>query len=140
MRAEPKRVTIDGQEYTLGQWGIDKSAETLAWIFESFGPAFKELYSGIQKVDEANSEIELGLHFLDIVSRNISSVLSPKDYAAKLRELASDLLCDNKPVVYQIHFVGRLVHLHKVILEVLKYQYQDFFDGALGLRNTAIPS
>lgn len=134
MRAEPKKVTVDGQDYTLGQWSIDKSAETLAWIFESFGPAFKDLYSGVKSADETKSELELGLHFLDIVSRNISSVLSPKEYAAKLRELASDLLVDNKPVIYQNHFVGKLVHLHKVIFEVLKYQYQDFFDGALEMR------
>lgn len=127
-----KQVTIDGEEYTLGHWPVDKAAEVLAWILETFGPSFRAAYSITGAVEETRDDIDLALRFLDSVTKNLSSVLSPKDYAARLKEMTTDVVTMKGPLVYQIHFQGRLLHLHKLVIEILKYQYSDFFDAARG--------
>jgi hypothetical protein len=133
-----KQVSIDGEEYTLGHWPVDKAAEVLAWILETFGPSFRAAYSVTDSVEETKNDIDLALRFLDSVTQNLSKVLAPKEYAARLREMTTDVVTMKGPLVYQIHFQGRLLHLHKLVLEILKYQYADFLDAARGQLGQAI--
>lgn len=128
-----KTVTIDGEEYLLGHWAVDKANEILAWLIESFGPAFRSAYSLTEtsSVEQTKDDIALALSFLEVVAKNLSTVCTPKEYAQRIREFLSDVVSPQKgTIVYNVHFQGRILHLHKVVLEVLKYQYSDFLVAA----------
>lgn len=134
MLPQPAKVQIDEVEYTIGHWTVDQSTETFAWIIEAFGPTFRSIFQATADVEQMKSDTEVGLHFLEVVAKNLPTALKPKEYAQRCKELVSGVLANNSPIIYNNQFTGRILHLHKLIFQVLKFQYADFLDVALAYR------
>lgn len=125
MSRKLENVLIDGETYQIGQWPVDKSLEMLTWLTKTLGESFAAL---------ANGNIE------ELMDREISAVIGPalksliprlheNEVKERARDIVDGILCGGKKVVYDVHFMGRIGLLFKVMGEVLKVQYSDFFDA-----------
>ena len=114
---------VDGHEYKIGHWPVDQANENFAFLLNSFGEGLLAAISSEDMMAE-----ELGGKLLQDIVKGLFSKLTPKEYASKMREFTSNLLCDGKAFEYNTHFTGRVLHLHKVVFNVLRHQYGDFLD------------
>ncbi len=133
-----KEFTIDSDKFVLGHWAPDKATEILAWLVQSMGPCVKGGFQAFgenknlldMKVEDV--DLKLGVEILDVVVANLSKSLAPAEYARRMREiLTDDIICNGRPLDYNNHFRGKQKLMHRLALEVIKYQFADFFDGLL---------
>jgi hypothetical protein len=140
---KPATVKVDGTEYTLGHWDPVKALENWAWLLASVGDGAKEIFKlWLESEDEAADEsaeaqaarskksAELGLQVFGIVIDTIKNNVPPHVYADKMLSFCSDVI-GPKGKVDRTYFTGRIMHMHKVVMEVLRFQYSDFLDAAL---------
>lgn len=128
MSRKLERTVIDGMTYEIGQWPVDKSLDMLTWLTKTLGESFASLSSGA-----VNMEDLMDKEIADVLGPAIRSLiprLNEQEVKDRAREIVDDVLCNGKKIAYDVHFMGRIGHLFKVIVEVLKVQYADFL-GAL---------
>ena len=138
--------TIDGHKYQCGTWDVDTATNTLTKLVKLLGePLVMVLMGAVDSVKEKggggglqslmNTELE------DIKTEAIGKAF--QGLALRLNEqevkdlfrlcCGQQLLCDGKQIDYNAHFMGRIGHLLKVTMQVLRHQYRDFLGGNLGL-------
>lgn len=144
---KPKDIIIDGKTYTLGHWDVPKAIEVWAWLVESLGPGVKEAFEKFQNIQKPqqlsdpnapeptkeDQSIALAIEVFGIIVETLRKNVPPKEYAERMLSFCSDVLVDNAKIKPGVHFMGNLLLMHRVVAEVLRYQYQDFFDEALSL-------
>lgn len=119
---------IDNHEYSIGHWPVDKANENLAFLVKTFGHGFVAALESDQNV----LDVDLGSAIIKDIVGSLFDKLTPKQYADKMKDWTLGILCDGKPIEYNTHFTGRIMHLHKVIFFVLRHQYADFLDAIPG--------
>ena len=122
-----EEARVDGELYQIAQWQVDKSLEILVWLTKTMGESF----AGI--LQTGNSEELLDQDITELLAPAIANLvpkLNERDVQKKCREIVEEVLHEGRQIVYDIHFQGRVGHLFKLMVEVLKIQYRDFF-GAL---------
>jgi hypothetical protein len=124
-------VQIDDRTYTIGHWAPDHATEVLAWLTATFAPIMSQLFS--EATADVEDDKQLIARVLEKGAPQLPKLLEPRKYSEMVRSMTKDLLVDGAPCNYNFHFQGRIFHLHKVIIAILKHQYSDFFDGAQGL-------
>jgi hypothetical protein len=130
---KPATVKVDGEEYTLGHWSPDKALEVWAWLLANIGDGAKELFSlwlQGEATQEANAA-ELGLKALGIIIDTLKRNVPPQVYADRMMSFCSDIVGPKGRVDPRTYFMGRMLHMHKLVVEVLRFQYADFLDEAL---------
>jgi hypothetical protein len=146
---KPKDIVIDGKTYTLGHWDVPKAIEVWAWLVESLGPGVKDAFEKFQTLQQPqpstdpslpeptkeDQSIKLAIEVFGIIVDTLRKSVPPKEYADRMLSFCSDVLVDNAKLKPQVHFQGNLLLMHRVVAEVLRYQYADFFDEALSLLN-----
>ena len=125
-----KRV-VDGQTYIMGHWAVDKSVEMFSWMLTTFGNGVANVFREGVNLKQL-METEADVSFLKEVIEGLVSKLTPQEYVTRCRMITEGLLIGGQPVVYDQHFLGKIGHLHRVMLEVLKFQYSDFLPASPG--------
>jgi len=128
MSRKLEEVRIDGELYQIGQWPVDKSLEVLTWLTKTLGETVTSLIGAHASIDDFMDK-DLG-ESIGPAIRSLIPRLQEKEIRDKARQITDGILCNGKLVVYDVHFMGQIGHLFKVMVEVLKVQYADFF-GAL---------
>jgi hypothetical protein len=134
-----KDVKVGSDTYKLGLWAPDKATEILAWLVQQMGPSLKPAFKAFEStnknlldIDIKDIDLSLGLDFLDAAISNLSKTLKPAEYSARIKEiLTDDILVNGYPLDYNMHFRGKTKEINLVALEVIKYQFADFFEGSL---------
>lgn len=136
-------TTIGDHKYTIGHWPVDKQVKMLTKLTKILGePLFKMLVMG----NPANAAKEdagfmdnprvmeaMAASFSGLVAR-----LDEEEVKQLMRDVVTDqVLCDGKPFDYNTHFMGRIGHLFKVAVAVVRHQYADFLDVIPGLSGAA---
>lgn len=116
---------VDNHEYSIGHWPVDKANENLAFLVKTFGQGFVSALDN----NENLLDMDLGTAFLKDIISGLFDKLTPEQYAQKVKTWTTGILCDGKPIEYNTHFTGRIMHLHKVIFYILRHQYSDFLDA-----------
>ena len=138
MKAEPTKVEINGRNYLIGDWDVDKSLETMVWIVKTFGEGFLSLFmtkDGFESIDgvvngdvETDEERAIVKEFATKILDNID----PKEYAKYAKIICAGVRCNAKEIDFKFHFVRRMGELHLVMFHVLKHQYGDFLGAGAG--------
>lgn len=74
--------------------------------------------------------------------RALSEKMGDKTVSDLARELVETTRCDNKVILFDTHFAGRIGHLFKLLAAIVEVQWKDFFSeltalSAGGLQPTA---
>lgn len=132
---------IDDHKYTIGHWNVDKQLEILKQLIGLIGEsAVRMLLAGEDDEQSRKEKIE---SFMDkpmdsevagAAFRSLIMRLDQTDVKKLFRDIVTDQVhCDGKPFDYNTHFSGRVGHLMKVSVAVLRHQYADFLDVLPGL-------
>ena len=126
---------IDGQKYECGFWPLEKQLEIMTKLIRLFGEPFANfIMGGAEKksvTDMMAKEID-GNTFGKAVGV-LASRLNEDEVKYLLRSCTEGVLCNSKPIVYDIHFMGRVGHLLKVAMFCIRHQYSDFLGVVPGL-------
>jgi len=129
---------IGGHNYSVGYWDVDTSTATLTRLFKILGePLGKVLLGALEGKEEGQSLLDVKLDenqgkFLSEAISGLSMRLNEDEVKNLLRQCCKQLLCDGKQIDYNTHFMGKIGHLFKVCLFVLRHQYSDFLGESLG--------
>ena len=116
-----------GHSFQCNMWHPDKAMENLAWLTKMVGEPIVSLVVNMGSVkDLLDSDVDLAL--LTPAVRELFNKLDEKEFVIKMNEFTEGMLVDGKKLEYETHFMGRPGHLMKVVVNVLKAQYSDFFD------------
>jgi len=149
---EPKTKVIDGVEYgvqphmaerclffwaTLVQLLTEPIAKALvAFVSGDGDDSFikRVMDGGIQSVmdediDLAKVTSEIFKSLPDAL-KNLSEKITPAEYAALVKDFLSETIVHNTPVstIFNTHFAGKMLHLHKVAGFAMEVNFGDFFD------------
>ena len=129
-------VEIAGEKMLIQHWDVDKQLEILAWLTKNFGEGVLNLFMdggdvedylpGMEQDDDGKMSKETMKGMADFVTK-IFDKLSPKDYAYYAKYIVSGVKHKgtNNLDVNKV-FRGKMVALHALIFQVLRYQYSDF--------------
>jgi len=118
---------VGAHEYQVNMWHPDKAIENLTWLTKLAGEPLLAVFVNIGSIEELMSS-DVDLRLLAPAVKHLFQSLNEKEVVLKVNQFTEDMLCDGAKVVYASHFMGRTGHLMKVVTEVLKAQYADFFD------------
>ena len=133
---QPKTITIDGVEYILGHWDVKKALETWAWLLQSLGEGVSEFFSLLQKDkgEEKAADSEFVAQAFGLVVSTLRKNIPSEEYARRMMDFCSDVAGPNgklKPPF--VEFQGNTFNMHRLVVEVLAFQYADFLEEALSL-------
>lgn len=140
---QPKTITIDGVEYILGHWDVKKALETWAWLIESLGEGVSEFFQTLNKSNEKpaatpdekkNQDMEFAMQAFGVMVSTLRKNIPSSEYADRMISFCSDVVGPNgklKPPF--VEFQGNLLNMHRLVVEVLAFQYADFLEEALSL-------
>ena len=121
------KVEVGGHTYELGEWPVDKAIEIMTWLSQTIGPVLFQAVSGAQSLSSV-MDADLGQVLNQGVVNALTNIKSA-EVKERFRQIAGvDLLCDGKQIDYNTHYQGRIGHLLKVSVAVIKFQYADFLD------------
>lgn len=132
---EGKVVNLGGQNYIITYWNIDKSLEIFAWLTKNFGQNILSLFMDGGDVNDYLPEVQLdeqgsatneSMVALSNFVGEIFEKLEPKDYVAYVKYIVGDVKMGSVYINPDKMFRGKMVLLHTLVFEVLKYQYSDF--------------
>lgn len=131
MAREVVKKELDGHQYTIGQWPVQKSLRMFTRLTKLLGEPIAAFVMGAQaSPGETKSFMDKDLSS-DTIAKAVHTLAERLDEELVVRtfeEITSEILCDGKPVVFNVHFMGRIGHLFKVSIAVLRVQYSDFLD------------
>lgn len=138
--------TIGSEKYQCGTWDVDTATETLTRLVKLLGEPIVMVLMGVVENKQAKGGGGGLSALMDTDIDDIKTEAIAKAFQGLAMRLHEDevkgilklccgdqLLCNGKPVVYNEHFMGRIGHLLKVSMHVLRHQYQDFLGGNPGL-------
>lgn len=118
---------VGKHKYMINMWSPDKAIENMVWLVKICGePLFNALTNAGSFKKLLDSEADLNLLAPSV--KHLFMNLHDKEIAMKFSLFCDGLHC-NGPVDYKTHFIGRPGHLIKVVIQILKEQYKDFFEG-----------
>ena len=121
------KFKVGAHEYQVNMWHPDKAIENLTWLTKVAGePILAVIVNVGSLADLMESDVDLTL-LMPAVKELITN-LHEDQVVYKVNTFVEEMQCDGKDVVYATHFLGRPGHLMKVLAQVLKAQYADFFD------------
>lgn len=138
MKAVPTKVEINGRNYLISDWDVDKSLETMVWIVKTFGEGFLGLFmseDGFDTVDgivNGNVESDDEKKLIKDFAGKILDNLDPKEYTKYAKIICEGVRCNSQPVDFKFHFVRRMGELHTLMFHILKHQYGDFLGAGAG--------
>lgn len=138
---ESVNKTIDGKDYTFGQFGAEQSIKVLVRLIKLGGPSFAKILSsgkeGVNLLEQNTEDMDISSAIMEFCSRleedlvvsTIKEFMTQVIYKAKNNE-------EGGPVIniFDAHFSGNIFHMFKVFSAALGVQYSDFFDAIGGVQ------
>ena len=134
---EPKRVQIGNETYIIGVWDVDKALKIFSWLTKRFGKGFMSLFlsdEGLQIIGGKAIQIDTDTEkkLLEDLLEKITDSLEPKEYVDYCKLILSGTMCEGNEINFSFHFMGRILSLHKLMIEILTFQYSDFLGESSG--------
>lgn len=131
-----KIVEIAGEKMLIQHWDVDKQLEVLVWLTKNFGEGVLNMFMEGGDVDDYLPEVQedadgnMSKESMKTMADFVTSIfekLNPKDYAYHAKYIVEGVKHkgNNRLDVNKI-FRGKMVALHALIFQVLRYQYSDF--------------
>jgi len=114
--------------YQVNMWHPDKAIENLTWLSKMLGDTLLGILIQVDSLKEL-MDMDVDMKLLAPGVKSLLGNLNEKEVALKCRQFTEGMLCDGKKFEYETHFMGRVGHLMKVLIGVLRAQYKDFLDG-----------
>ena len=127
--------TVDGLKYEVGHWPVDKATGMLTKLIKILGePLAMVIVGAVGNKKDGESIMDADLSALkgESISKafaGLSTRLDEHEVQKMLKEINEGILCDGKRIDYNTHYMGRIGHLFRVSMFVLKHQYSDFLVG-----------
>lgn len=133
--------SIDGKDYTFGQFGAEQSIKVLVRLVKLGGPAVAQMLSsgkdGVSLLEQNTKDMDIGSALMefcgrleeDLVVNTIKEFMSQVIYKSKGDEAGGPV--NN---IFDAHFSGNIFHMFKVFAAALGVQYSDFFDAIGGVQ------
>lgn len=134
---EMKKYKIDGEEYEIGHFMTSKSTKMFARLTKLvLGP----IGAGISDNSGASMDSVLDSAIdIDKMLTAIAANIDEDQVVSTVKELMSEVrLGTGMQFNFETHFMGRLMHMMKVLKAVLEHNYADFFGGVSGAVSGAI--
>jgi len=129
---------IGEHSYEFAKWGAEEALSTLLDIGTIIG---KPLGAAADKLDMdalKDRRLELPMDVLGVIVEQFAAEMGQHKAVAMgvIKRLATKgVLCDGKPVQFDLHYKDRLPHMFDVLAAAMEVQYGGFFGGAFaGLR------
>ena len=118
---------IQGSKYQVNMWHPDKAMANLTWLVKTAGEPLVQIFMTVESLDEL---MDKNIDFSTFVPavKGIFQKLDENQVVSKVHAFTEEILCDGKALEYESHFLGRPGLLMKVLIQVVKGQYADFFD------------
>ena len=140
---------IDNHKYSIGHWHVDKQVEMMAKLFKLLGePLAMFLMGGVEPKAGVASILDKQIDpsIIGKAVAGLASRINEEEVKVLFRQIVTDqVLCDGKQFDYNTHFMGRIGHLMRVTMAVLKHQYSDFLGespdhsvGGLGNQSSSL--
>lgn len=123
-----KLETVDGETYKFHVFAPSKAFKLGARLAKFLG----EPAVAMAGVPGDNS----GVLLRNAVNALVNN-LNENEVWALIGELMLSVSYDGKPISVDVHFMGRLGHLLKVVTKVVEFQFKDFFES-IGQAITAV--
>ena len=131
-----KIVEIAGEKMLIQHWDVDKQLEVLVWLTKNFGEGVLNMFMEGGDVDDYLPEVQedadgnMSKESMKTMADFVSSIfekLNPNDHAYYAIYIVDVVKHkgNNRLDVNKI-FRGKMVALHALIFQVLRYQYSDF--------------
>lgn len=123
MEPKYKEIEIGGSRYTIRMFTPTKALKVLTRLTKLVGEPLAQAANGMDK------------DLAEVLPRIVHTLIERLDEQEVERLIKEDLidavLFEGVPVkqIFDLHFQGRIGDLFKVLIEVVKYNYQDFFKG-----------
>jgi hypothetical protein len=138
MSRELGESTIDGKKYQASHWPVDKATKMLAKLIKILGePLAMVIMGASENKPEGGSVLDVSMNDVNMDAigtaiKGLASRLDEDEVVKIFRDcLESGVLCEGKKFDYNTHFMGRIGHMMRVMIFVLKHQYQDFLADGL---------
>lgn len=129
MSRKVEKKVVDNHTYEIGQWSVDQSLGMMTWLIKTFGESVVALLGSTSLSKMMENDIDGPA--MKMMMMGLGSRLMEDEVKARMREIFSGgILCDGKQFEYNTHFQGRIGHLFKVAVAVLRVQYSDFFGAS----------
>jgi len=136
MSSKPTTITVNGRNYLITDWSVDKALEILVWMTKTFGEGLlsifvsdssREALAGAMEANEAGSdEIAKIMEIAEKFTKNLNA----KEYAQYSKYIIDGVVCNGQKVDFSVHFSCKMGELHTVIFHTLRHQYGDFLGGS----------
>lgn len=113
-----REILVDGQKYNVTQFSASKGMKLLTRLVKILGEPMASFLSNPDAQQEQAFQVALG---------SLSDKLDEDVVLNTVKELVDSVSTSEGPIQFDLHFAGRFGHLFKVLGEVLKIQYGDFF-------------
>lgn len=126
-------VPVDSHVYEFEKWGAEESLDTLldisAIIGGPIGSAIAKAFAPGAEGMESQVDVSMLGVVLDQLFKNMrKDVVKPL-----IKKLCSErVLCDGKPIKFNLHYQDDLMHMFRVVKAALEVQYGNFFEGLQG--------
>lgn len=131
-------VEVDGKLYEFEKWGADDSLDVLIDLAQIVGGPVGQAIGSVFSKEGVNQEIDAGM--LGFVVEGLLKNMKKDIVKPLIKKLSSEkVLCDGRPVKFNVHYADDLMHLFRVVKAALEVQYGNFFvafQGAVGLSRT----
>ena len=127
-----EQIEIDGVQYVVIQYGAVQSLKILARITKLVEAPIEVLIDS--GGEEANIDNLVIAKMLSAIAKN----LDEDDMIRTIELIFKDVKSGGNNIIFDVHFQGRLDHMFRVLGAILKAQYGNFLEKAVGLVSTKI--
>jgi len=135
MSLHPTTVKVNGRNYMITDWSVDKALEILVWMTKTFGEGLLSIFvsdssrEALADAMESNEVAEDDVSKIMAIAEKFTRNLNAKEYAQYSKYILDGVICDGKKVDFSVHFSCKMGELHTVIFHTLRHQYGDFLGG-----------
>lgn len=119
---------VGGTSYQVNMWHPDIAIENLTWLIKMVGEPVIAAVVTAGSIEEMLDGKDAEAMLIPAV-RSLVANLNEKEVVAKVQLFTKGILANGAKVDYGNYFMGRIGHLMKVLVQILKAQYSDFFDA-----------
>ena len=113
---QQKMITVgEGEDqvvYTIGMLQPSKALTILTKLTKLFGPSLMAVAGQGENMDAMSKALQL-----------LSENLDEEQVLSLVKELVNAAFIDNKSIMFETHFAGRLDHIFEVVGAVLEHNY-----------------
>lgn len=133
-----KDIMLDGQTYTLHYLNTSDALKVLTFMTQVLGKPLSKLAGNLLKGESNNLEniLDSEANIEDAVSSLIEGLNDP-DIHIIIEKICTSVSINGQKLIFEVHFQGKILHLCKLVIEALKYNFNDFFCELFAKRDTS---